>query len=375
MGSLPKLLKDLEASIAHGSGERRAETLRRVTDLFLHDPEALTEQQVDVFDLVITRLATAIEARARADLAERLAGIPNAPRGVIRSLAHDQIVVARPVLTRSERLSDDDLIAVALAKGRDYMLAISERSRISEPVTDVLVSRGDRVVAHAVAGNPGARLSRMSSAALINRACADEALQALLSQRDDLPEPHVRQLVAVARETARRRLAQSLPGGVRSSIDAAVEQSARTVEAAVSSRRDYGTALAAIHALTDERPLVEGDLLRFASDGKLEETICASAYATGLSVSAAERLFEGSEADLLLVVAKSQGWSWRTVRAMLKLRSPAPSTHGLRRAQESYDQLSSGTSQRVVHFLKAREAAERRSAEDVAARRQIRGKA
>lgn len=375
MSLLPKLIKDLEASIAHGSSDRRTETLRRVTDLFLHDPESLTEQQVDVFDLVITRLATAIEARARADLSERLAGIPNAPRGVIRSLAHDQIVVARPVLTRSERLSDDDLIAVALAKGRDYMLAISERPKLSEPVTDVLVSRGDRVVAHAVAGNPGARLSRMSSAALINRACADEALQALLGQRDDLPEPHVRQLVAVARETARRRLAQTLPGGVKSSIDAAVEQSAQTVEAAVSSRRDYGKALSAIHALTEERRLGESDLIGFATNGKLEETICAIAYAIGLSVSAAERLFEGSEADLLLVVGKSQDWSWRTLRAMLNLRSPAPSAHSLRRAQETYDQLSPSTSQRVVHFLKAREAAERRSAEDVAARRQIRGKA
>jgi uncharacterized protein (DUF2336 family) len=371
MGLLPKLIKELEASIAHGSSDRRTDTLRRVTDLFLRDPEALSEQQVDVFDLVIARLAIAIETRARADLAERLAGVPNAPRGVIRSLAHDQIVVARPVLTRSERLSDEDLIAVALAKGRDHMLAISERPRLSEPVTDVLVSRGDRVVAHAVAGNPGARLSRMSSAALINRACADEALQALLSQRDDLPDAHIRQLVAVARETARRRLAQSLPG-VRSTVDAAVEQSAQTVEAAVASARDYSQALAAVQALAEERRLDESDLIDFASNGQLEETICALAYLIGLSVTAAERLFDGLETDLLLVVGKSQGWSWRLVRALLRLRSPTPSAHTLRRAQETYDGLSPSTSQRVVHFLKAREAAERRSAEQAAARRQIR---
>jgi uncharacterized protein (DUF2336 family) len=374
LNSLPRLIKDLDVSIAHGSPERRAETLRRVTDLFLYDPESLTDQQVDVFDVVIARLATAIETRARADLSERLAGVPNAPRGVIRSLAHDEIVVARPVLTRSERLSDDDLIAVALAKGRDYMLAISERPKLSEPVTDVLVSRGDRVVAHAVAGNPGARLSKTSSAALLNRASADEALQALLGQRDDLPEAHVRQLVAVARETARRRLAQTMPGGVKASIDAAVEQSAQRVEAAVASRRDYGRAFGVVHALTEERPLKENDLLDFASDGRIEETVCAIAYAIGLSVSAVERLFEGGEADLLLVIGKSQGWSWRTLRAMLSLRSPPPSAQDLRRAQGTYDQLAATTSQRVIQFLKAREAAERRSAEEAAVRRQIRRK-
>jgi hypothetical protein len=214
----------------------------------------------------------------------------------------------------------------------------------------------------------------MSSAALINRACADEALQALLSQRDDLPEAHVRQLVAVARETARRRIAQTLPSGVRPSIDAAVEQSAQTVEAAVASRRDYNKALAVIHALTEERRLEESDVIGFASNDKFEETVCGIAYLLGLSVPAAERLFEGPEADLLLVAGKSQGWSWRTLRAMLRLRSPTPSASDLRRAQETYDGLSPSTAQRVVHFLKAREAAERRSAEQVAARRHIRRK-
>jgi hypothetical protein len=44
----------------------------------------------------------------------------------------------------------------------------------------------------------------------------------------------------------------------------------------------------------------------------------------------------------------------------------------MRRAQEIYDQLAPATAQRVVHFLKVREEAERRAAEDAAARRQVR---
>jgi hypothetical protein len=178
--------------------------------------------------------------------------------------------------------------------------------------------------------------------------------------------------VAVARETARRRLAQTMPGGVKSSIDAAVEHSAQAVEAVVASRRDYAKAFEVVHALTEERGLEETDLLSFATNGKLEETICAISYMVGLSVSAAERLFDGGESDLLLVIGKAQGWSWRTLRAMLKLRSPSPSPQALRRAQDSFDQLSDTTSQRVVQFLKAREAAERRSAEEAAVRRQVR---
>jgi uncharacterized protein (DUF2336 family) len=372
MSPLAKLIGELETSIARGSPERRVRTLRSVTDLFLQDPEALSERQVELFDTVITRLATAIEARARAELAERLAGVANAPRGIVRSLAHDQIVVARPILTRSDRLSDDDLIAVALAKGRDHMLAISERSTLSEPVTDVLVSRGDRVVAHAVAGNPGARLSRMGAAALLNRAHADEALQTLLTRREDLPEPYMRQLVAIATETARRRLAQTMPESAQRSIDLAVEQSARSVESAVSSRRDYGEAFKKVHAISESRHLEESDLVTFASQS-FEETVCAVAVVVGLSIAASERLFDGSETDLLLVVGKSQGWTWRTLRALLQLRGPeAASSQTMRRAQEIYDQLAPATAQRVVHFLKVREEAERRAAEDAAARRQVR---
>jgi hypothetical protein len=104
------------------------------------------------------------------------------------------------------------------------------------------------------------------------------------------------------------------------------------------------------------------------------ETICAVAYMSGLSVSAAERLFDGPEADLLLVVGKAQGWSWRTIRAMLRLRRPSPTAANLKRAQEVYDELSSATAQRVVHFLKVREASERRAAEEAADRRQVRTK-
>lgn len=375
MSVVSHLIHDLEDSIARGSGERRIENLRRVTDLFLRDAEALTEEQIDLFDVVIARLAAAIETRARAELAERLADAPNAPRGVIRSLAHDEIAVARPVLARSERLSDEDLVAVALAKGRDHMLAISERPTLTEPVTDVLVRRGDRVVVHAVAGNPGARFSEGGMAALVDRSRADEALQTLLGQRNDIPEAHVRQLVAIAKETARRRLSDSLPGSAHTDIDVAVERSATSVAAAVvPGGRDYSRALGVVNAIAEKRPLSETDLVDFASESRFEEAVCALSYLAGLSIPAVERLFKDGEAELLLVVGRAQGWNWPTVRALLGLRGPdMAQPHQLKRAFDTFDQLNPTTAQRVVHFLKVREATQKRAAE-AAANRQIRSK-
>lgn len=369
-----KVIADLEDSIARGSQERRLASLRQVTDLFMRDAEALSDAQVELFDIVIARLAAAIETRARAELAERLAEAPNAPRGVLRSLAHDEIVVARPILSRSEGLTDDDLVAVAVAKGRDHMLAISEREVLNEPVTDYLVSRGDRVVVYAVAGNPGARFTEGSIAKLVDRSRADDALQTLLSQRTDLPDAHMRQLVVIAKEAARRRLVETLPQATPPAVNAAVERSATEVEVSVVAGHDYGGALAAVQELHDAGLLAEANLRDFAEAGEFEKSVCAIAAMVGVSVPTAERLFSTAETDLLLVVGKSQDWVWPTVRALVKLRDKAEATPArLNKTVTTYEELSRSTAQRVVHFLKVREAAQKQAAE-TAARRQIRTK-
>jgi hypothetical protein len=308
-----KIIADLEEAIARGSHERRLASLRQVTDLFLRDAEALTDEQIELFDIVIA----------------------------LRSLAHDEIVVARPILSRSERLTEDDLVAVAIAKGRDHMLAISERPCLRQPVTDFLVSRGDRVVVHAVAGNPGARFTEGGITKLIDKARADEALQTLLSQRTDIPDIHMRQLVVIAKEAARRRLVETLPQATPPAVNAAVERSAATVEVAMVAGRDYGRALAAVQELSDAGVLDETHLRDFADEDRFEDTVSAIACLVGVSVPTAERLFSTNETDLLLVVSKSQDWVWPTVRALAKLRDRAEATPArLKRTFETYEQLS-----------------------------------
>ena len=101
------LLTELDASLRSGSHDRSAETLRRVTDLFLNG-ERYSEQQLILFDDVFTRLVAKIETRALAELSDRLAAADNAPAGIIRRLASDNAIeVASPVLTQSKILTDD----------------------------------------------------------------------------------------------------------------------------------------------------------------------------------------------------------------------------------------------------------------------------
>ena len=118
-----KFIGEVENAIANGSLSSRTKILGRVTDLFVAGATRLSDEEVALFDDVITRLAVEIEFRARALLSIRLAPIPNAPPRTIRTLAFDDAIeVAAPVLIQSPRLSDSDLVENARIKGQAHLL-------------------------------------------------------------------------------------------------------------------------------------------------------------------------------------------------------------------------------------------------------------
>ena len=66
---------------------------------------------------------------------------------VVRRLARDEdIMVAGPMLAQSPRLVTADLVEIASAMSAEHLYAISSRAAIDEPVTDILVRRGDFTV-------------------------------------------------------------------------------------------------------------------------------------------------------------------------------------------------------------------------------------
>jgi hypothetical protein len=53
VGQSQSLIIELEEALRSGSKDRRIDTLRRVTDLFVADAERLSDRQINVFDEVI----------------------------------------------------------------------------------------------------------------------------------------------------------------------------------------------------------------------------------------------------------------------------------------------------------------------------------
>src|ERR1700674_498328 len=146
MGAPASLLPELEDVVQHGSAEKRAETLRRITSLFLDGAPNFNDEHVALFDDVIGCLIEEIEVKALAELANRIAPVANAPAGVVRRLAKsDDIAVAGPVI-KAAKLDDPDLMDIAETKSQAHLLALSNRIGIGEALSDILVARGDREV-------------------------------------------------------------------------------------------------------------------------------------------------------------------------------------------------------------------------------------
>lgn len=360
MSAVGTLLRDLESTMLRGSGSERAEILAKLTDLFLATAIHMDEEQVGVFDAVIGRLSRVIELHARIELAERLASIPNAPSGVVHQLALDEIAVARPILIQSPRLSDQDLVAISAAKGRDHMLAITERPNLGEPVTDFLILRGGRVVTHAVASNHTARFSRHGMGVLVMRAVQDDALQATLGMRRDIPAELSEQLIRAAKNSARKRLNESLALTLVDEIDDAVERGAKALADDGQMPSELGpisAALAEIRELEDAGKLDEAKVRSLARDGATEHAICALAVLAQLSLPAAEQIILGSDREAVLLVARGLGWSWETTQALISLRKDfGKSDAAIERARESFRNLAQSTAQRVLGFLRVRDA-------------------
>jgi uncharacterized protein (DUF2336 family) len=181
------LVEEFEAALASGNVARRIDILTRITDLFISGVERYSKDQIDLFDDVMTRLVRTVVAKTRAEVAERLAPIAKAPSHLIRVLAlDDSITVAGPALSRSASLAERDLLEAARTKSQQHLLAIAQRSLLSEAVTDILVERGDRDVVRSLVRHSGARFSKSGLHRLVDRSRTDEALVSELGSRLDV---------------------------------------------------------------------------------------------------------------------------------------------------------------------------------------------
>jgi len=348
------IMGELDAALESGSEARRIDMLGRVANVFAADASRYSDEHLRFFDDIMLRLIDSVGTSARATLAAELAPIANAPSGVIHALAFDHdIQVAGPVLTRSERLQEQALLASAKTKSLQHLLAISRRRDLGEALTDLLIERGDRELNLSIARNKSARISDFGFRLLVKWATGDDELAAVVGLRLDIPRPHFLVLLEDTSRSVRARLAAANPQ-TTSSAERIVSDIVGADERKAPAR------LAAIRARLEQQyrlgRLDENEIAQFAKDRKLDETAVGLAIVCDMPADVVGRALTDQNSEMVLILAKVGGLSAASTRAVLALRGPerGASSQDIERALDNYDRLPVDTARRVLGFFRDR---------------------
>jgi uncharacterized protein (DUF2336 family) len=359
MTAATSLIPGLDAMVRDGDPERLAEVARRIVALFLKDAGQLSSKHVDFFDSLLVDLVPHADLKERAELAERLSLLGNAPRALVGQMARDnELLVAGPLLRRSSVIDEMALLEIARAMGQGHLLAMSERPSLSIDLTDIIIGRGDRDVVRRAAGNSGARFSERGYFELVRRAGSDGVLTLAVGQRADLSDAHLKLLLAGSLDVVRRRLLDVVGPERQAAIKQAIGELTDTPEH-VASHRDFVPAQRAIIALHQAGHLNEAALIDFAKAFAYEESVVALAVFSGVAIGTLDRLLASDRHDPVLIIGKFIGLEWATVRALILLRlgpHRVPAAADIENARLNFARLMPSTAERVVNFWKSRRA-------------------
>jgi len=350
----------LDEIVKRGDRQRLARLTRGIAELFAQGAAGFQPNHVDVFDRILIDIVPHTEIPARADLAERMSVIANAPRALIEHLAREaDISIAGPVLRRSPVLGDEVLVEIARMEGKGHLLAMTERPKLSSELTDVMVRRGDRDVVRRAAANAGAIFSTLGYSVLVKRAAKDGVLTLAVGRREDLPDSLLKELLAETVDVVRRRLFDMAEPGRQAAVARAMaEVSGKGGRPRI--ERDFAPAQRTVLSLYRAGDLNEAVLLDFAKAYRYSETVAALSAMSGVPIAAVDRLMAGDRPDPILIIGRAIGLEWATVRALALLRlGPAktPASADLETVRTNFMRLMPSTAERIVSFWRVQQTA------------------
>ncbi len=356
------LIDDLENVLASKDIGRRAEILKRVTDLFVLGSGKFSGGQVELFDDVMGKLLEHIEQAARAQFGSRLARLPDAPPKVIRVLASDPAIeVAGSVLRHCERIEQAILVECASTRSQDHLLAISGRKVLAEAVTDVLVDRGNQAVVSSTARNGGARFSDFGISTLVRKARDDGDLALCVWSRPDIPRQNLVKLFVDASEAVKSQLVEADPRKAELFRATVAKASDQIQTKARAGSHDSAQAMSDVSALHAGGKLDEEQLLVFAKEGNFDKVAAALSLMCDLPIGLVERAFVAKQTEQILVLARAINISWETTLILLLLHAGVngSSRQQLDQCLTSFLRLQPKTAQTALQFYRMREKASR----------------
>lgn len=246
----------------------RDQLFRNMAQLYSYVSDRCDDEQVAQYDEVLCQLAGLVETEARTHVAKLLAPLDRAPGNVVVKLANDEIAVARPLLERSNVLSDDDLIDVVMHQSEGHRMAIAGRDGVPERVADTIIAHGQTPSVTRLVRNRTANFGPQALMRLAQRAVTDTIIASDLHAREDIDWTSLdRRMSLVGGAVAETMAAidprphQMTPGEVSADAHGAARSRVGF------SDHDWKLAFNQVKALADRKQLDEGALVRFARFG------------------------------------------------------------------------------------------------------------
>ena len=223
------------------------------------------------------------------------------------------------MLTHSDRLDTPSLVSIATIGSQQHLLAISKRRSIAEPVTDVLVTRGNRDVLHSLSGNPGARFSDRGFLQLVQRSENDFILLESVGIRKDIPRAIFQQLIAKASQESKEKLERERPD-MADDIATLVSDITGDLHSIFGpASKNYFLAKKAVSTLHRYGNLDEKAIFGYAQAHQFPEVTAGLSLLCSLPANAVERGLADPSGEMPLIFAKFLGFSWETAMSLLFL--------------------------------------------------------
>jgi hypothetical protein len=334
------MLRSLTRMPADMSSDSRRQLLNAVTDLFLLDQEPSDLAKEHYGEIAMHSLSN-LESDARKGYAEQVATVPTLPHKVAVTLAGDTNAdVARLVLTLSPVLTDTDLAAIAVSQSQQHLVAIAERARLSEGLTDILVERGDRTVLHTVSANEGAQFSDTGFERLLERGGDDSDIATALSQRSDLASNRAQRVLRIVEQLSESSDSSAQPNKAQLVVRHARQQ-----------RFEVRLLIADLVAKVRE---VDDVLLMLADEDRAYHLAQVLAQISDIGTEQALRVLMQRDASGIAVLCRSLGVGEEAFRAILNLRARRLyfSSQDIDDDVLDYGKLDPATADRTLRFLK-----------------------
>jgi len=350
-------LKELIAVAKEGSSEKRRDLLREITDVFMTAPDRYTSSEMQHFDVIMSRITENVEIALRRELAEKLADVPTAPKGVVKLLAHDEISVAEPILRRSAALSEEDLVRVIRQRGQSHMKAITERREVTETVSEELVERGGEDVLVSLAKNQGAKFKPVTMEKMVEHSRNLKSLQAPMADRFDLPPQLLTQMYFFVSSALKKEILKRsdmldpalIDEAVNSNRQKILDQAVTDVQSEVSEARRF------VGEKISSNALNESLLKELIETKRSTEFLLAFAHFTGIDTSTAQSILKDRTWESLAITCRASGLERATfAKVVFGLQKGSDEQQKALRILDLYLKIPQEAAERVMRFWRVR---------------------